>query len=70
MLQMSLKMLTLTFIVGTCALLGFVMYALLDNNKVAGLTTAWLMLAGMVCALIPPLAIAFQKFDVARDTPP
>jgi hypothetical protein len=56
--------------VGTCALLGFVMYALLDNNKVAGLTTAWLMLAGMVCALIPPLAIAFQKFDVARDTPP
>jgi len=31
---------------------------------------AWLVLAVLCGALVPLLARAFQRFDVARDTPP
>jgi hypothetical protein len=32
--------------------------------------TGWVMLALAAAALVPLLALAFQNFDVARDTPP
>jgi hypothetical protein len=34
------------------------------------LAVAWLVLAAIAGAMVPPLALAFRQFDVARDTPP
>ncbi len=31
---------------------------------------AWPVVAGSAAALVPAIALAFQAFDVGRDTPP
>jgi hypothetical protein len=38
--------------------------------KTAAGAVAWLMLAALTGLLLPVLALAFENFDVARDTPP
>jgi len=35
-----------------------------------GLYVLWLMMAGCGAALLPLVALAFERFDVGRDTPP
>ena len=47
---------------------GSVMY-LLSGSLWAALATAWVVLAGCAAGLVPFLALAFRRYDVARDTP-
>jgi hypothetical protein len=62
--------LALLLLVGAAALAATVVYFVSGGSWPAALAVAWLMLAGFVAGLVPLLALAFQRFDVARDTPP
>ncbi len=59
-----------TLLVGIPTLIGFLVYYLLGQSWIAGLSTTWVLLVGIVLGLLPLLALAFRNFDVARDTPP
>jgi hypothetical protein len=78
------KMLGLTIVGLLAFLLGGLTYLLVRQAQeagqlaialpaldlVCGLVVAWLVLAACAVALVPLVAWAFTKFDVARDTPP
>jgi hypothetical protein len=49
--------------------LGYATYLLSGGSRIAGLAAGWAALAACAAALVPPVAWAFRRFDVARDTP-
>ena len=55
--------------VGAAAVVGLVVYFLAGRRPAAGLAAAWLVLTGSGAALVPLVALAFNAFDVSRDTP-
>ena len=62
------KMLVLG-VISLLALLFGALPVLMGLNLMVGLAVGWLVLAGFVVGLIPLIALAFRRFDVARDTP-
>jgi hypothetical protein len=64
------KMLGMGLVSTTAAMIGLVCYLLLGRSMVAAVTAAWLVVAGFAAGLVPLVAWAFRRFDVARDTPP
>jgi hypothetical protein len=74
MLLMMGKFLILGFIGGLTGLACGIVYLMLEFIKgpslLATLATAWLILSGFAIGVVPLVACAFRRFDVARDTPP
>jgi hypothetical protein len=69
-LLMMAKLFGLGLALGLAALLGLVAFALTGGSQAAALAAAWVGLTVIIIMLIPGLAQAFDRFDVARDTPP
>jgi hypothetical protein len=69
MLLFMAKFCFLGLTVGMAILAGAVAYVLTDSYFVAG-AVCWPIVFGVGAALVPLIATAFQRFDVARDTPP
>lgn len=67
MLMMMAKMLSLGIALGLAAALGFAAYFL--GGWAAALVVAWLAIAAIVLGLVPLVALAFARFDVASETP-
>jgi hypothetical protein len=63
------KFLILSFAAVAAMLAGLPVYFVFGNVVIA-LVVAWLVLAAVGAGLVPLLALAFTRFDVARDTPP
>jgi hypothetical protein len=55
---------------GTTALFAVLVYFASGRNLPAALAAAWVVLAGFAVGQVPLVALAFRKYDVARDTPP
>jgi len=55
---------------GLAILAGVLGYFLAGQSPVAALFASWLVLAALAVGLVPLIALAFRRFDVARDTPP
>jgi hypothetical protein len=70
MLIFLAKMLLLGVTGVVISLTAAVVYLLTLGSWFAALAVAWLLLAGVAAAMVSPVALAFQQFDVARDTPP
>jgi hypothetical protein len=74
MLLMAAKFLIVGLIGGITGLVGVLVYHLTEMadgpSWPASLTVVWLMVSGFAIGLVPLLAMAFRRFDVARDTPP
>jgi hypothetical protein len=51
------------------SLLGALLVGLLTDSLAAGLAAAWVVAAGCGIGLVPLVVAAFNRFDVARDTP-
>jgi hypothetical protein len=51
------------------SLLGTVAFLLAGENLIAGTAVVWLVLWGALAGLVPLIALAFRRFDVARDRP-
>jgi hypothetical protein len=64
------KLFILMVLVGLLTLVAALAYVLAGGSWPAALVTGWLGLAGADVGLVPAVALAFKKFDVARDTPP
>jgi hypothetical protein len=64
------KLSTLGVTAGVASLLGLIVYLLTGQNWWAALGVAWVTVVGVAAGLVPLLALAFRRFDVARDTPP
>ena len=57
-------------VVGLASVVGAVFFLLVtDRNWPITLSASWLALAAVAAGLLPLLALAFRRFDVARDTP-
>jgi hypothetical protein len=69
MLLFIAKFLILGFTFGTAFLAGTVAY-LITNDYYVAAAACWPIFVAVDLALIPLLAVAFKRFDVARDTPP
>jgi hypothetical protein len=74
-LMMVAKFAVLGFVIVPAALAGTIAYlvaqmALRVNGVPAGLAAGWLVLTALSSAVVPLVASAFSRFDVARDTPP
>ena len=69
--RMMLMMFAKLFIGGLCgrpaALVGFAAWWL--GGLVAAAITAWIVLAAVAALFVPLLAMAFNRFDVASETP-
>jgi hypothetical protein len=63
------KVMAIALAGGAAALLGLGAYAVTGRSLLAALVAAWLVLAGASASLVPAIALAFEHFDVARDTP-
>src|SRR5262249_20608994 len=50
-------------------LLAFILVRLLADSIAAGLAATWLVTLGCAIGLIPLVVLAFNRFDVTRDTP-
>lgn len=70
MLLFIARMAGLGAALAAAALAGLVGYFLGGRSWAGALAAAWLVLALCALALVPLMALAFQRFDVARDTPP
>jgi hypothetical protein len=70
LLLLFLKMVILMMAGGLGAGVAFAVYYLAGENLAAALGAAWLVLAGFAAATVPLVALAFRRYDVARDTPP
>jgi hypothetical protein len=60
---------SLLTLLGIAALVGGIVY-LITRSWPITLASAWCVLAALDVALLPLLVVGFQRFDVARDTPP
>jgi hypothetical protein len=74
-LMMLAKFAALGLVIVPAALAGTIAYVvasmLLQVNGVpAGLAVGWLVLTGLSSGVVPLVAMAFRRFDVARDIPP
>jgi hypothetical protein len=69
MVLMLTKFLALGTAFGTAALAGLPV-GFLTGSVLAGVAAASVVLVGCAGGLVPLLALAFEQFDVARDTPP
>jgi hypothetical protein len=67
MLMMIVKFALLGFSGGLAAGLGYGAYLLFGQSLVAAFATSWLILLLAASALIPLIAAAFTRFDVAAD---
>jgi hypothetical protein len=74
MLLMMAKFIFVGLIGGATGLVAVPVYFLMDLAQgpswLASLTVAWLLLTGFAIGLVPLVALAFRRFDVARDMPP
>ena len=50
--------------------MGALVYFVSFRNWTATLIVAWLTMAGSALALVPLVTLAFNQYDVARDSPP
>ena len=55
---------------GIPATIGWLIHASTNAGPVVAAAISWVLLAGVVLAMLPLVARAFRHFDVARDTPP
>jgi hypothetical protein len=69
MLLLLTKFLALGVALGVAALVGLPA-GLLAGSVPVGVAAAFVVLMGFAAGLVPLLALAFEHFDVARDTPP
>jgi hypothetical protein len=74
-LMMLAKFAALSLVILPAALAGTLAYVLVTlvlhvNGLPAGLAAGWLVLTGLSFGVVPLVASAFRRFDVARDTPP
>ncbi len=69
MLTMLAKMICLGVVGGLAAGLGAGVYYLTGQSWLPAIVMVWLVLAVFAAALLPLVALAFDRFDVARDTP-
>jgi hypothetical protein len=63
------KMLVLAVVATAAVLVGFAA-ALVSGSTWVGVAAAWPVVVVSGAALVPLVALAFQAFDVGRDTPP
>jgi len=63
------RFLVLGMTLGVATVLALAVY-FISSSIAAALALGWLVLAGFAAALVPFIALAFRRFDVARDTPP
>ena len=63
------KFLVLLLVLGAASLLGALAYLATGMSMLTGAAVGWLALWGAFVGLLPLLALAFRRFDVARDTP-
>jgi hypothetical protein len=54
----------------TTFLVAALVYFLTGRSLPAALAAAWVVLSGFAAGLVPLAALAFRRYDVARDTPP
>jgi hypothetical protein len=64
------KMIVVGIAAGMVAGVGALVYFFLVPSWTVTLVVAWLTLAGFELALVPLVVLAFNQYDVARDTPP
>jgi hypothetical protein len=64
------KLLGLMVMVGLALAAGAAVLLLTGGELAAAGAAAWVVSAALAAALVPLLAHAFRRFDVARDTPP
>jgi len=69
MVEFFAKMFVLALCCGTAAALGAAAYWITGGSWIAALALSWLGLLACGCLLVPCIAWAFRKFDVATDTP-
>jgi hypothetical protein len=69
MLLMMAKLLCIGLAAGLSALVGLAVAWLMGWNWTAGLVAAWIVAVAVAVTLLPPIAWAFRRFDVAADTP-
>jgi hypothetical protein len=74
-LMMLAKMAILSLVMVPAAVAGTIAYVVARlafevNGTPAGLAVGWLALTGLSLVVVPLVASAFRRFDVARDTPP
>jgi hypothetical protein len=74
MLLMLAKFLITGLIGGITGLVVALVYLLMElvqgPSLLASLTVAWLLISGFAIGLVPLVALAFRRFDVAQDMPP
>jgi hypothetical protein len=68
-LFMMAKLFGIGLVAGVAAMAG-VLGAMVGRSLVLGVALAWLVVAGCAATLIPAVAVAYNSFDVGRDTPP
>jgi hypothetical protein len=64
------KVLVLTAAWLLAGFLAVPIYFLAGDSIMAALATAWIVFTGLAIGSLPVLGLAFQNYDVARDTPP
>ena len=70
MLLWIAKIVTLLVTLGAAFLIGLAAYLLCGQSWIPALVIAWFVVAGVAAGLVPLVALAFQRFDVAADVPP
>jgi hypothetical protein len=69
MVEFMAKMAVLALGCGTAAALGAIAYWISGGSWIAALVLSWLGLLACACLIVPCIAWAFCKFDIATDTP-
>jgi hypothetical protein len=64
------KLVVVMVLVGVASLVGVVAYFLAGESYFAAGLAAWLVITAGAAATVPLLSLAFDRYDVARDTPP
>ena len=70
MLLFLLKVLALSVAGGLVAAVAAAVYFASGQRTLPAFAAAWVLVCALAAALVPLVAHAFQRFDVARDTPP
>ncbi|MGC9329633.1 MAG: hypothetical protein ACP5I1_18500, partial [Candidatus Hinthialibacter sp.] len=68
MLQFFIRLITLFAIVGIAGGIGYLLY-FISQIQSLGLITAWILLFGGACSIVPWIALAFERFDPSLHTP-
>jgi hypothetical protein len=70
MVTYLVKAVVLLLVAGVAALVAVPIYFLLGRSLAPALAAALLVLSAFAIGQVPLIALAFQRFDVARGTPP